>query len=77
MTQLIAVGKGVSKTDWMLYGVSLLLGAAVVLSNYYIRPDDHIMTADTYMKQILARMDAVSGQLSTWGAVDIRRDLRE
>lgn len=71
-----SVIKKPSKTDVTLYAIGALLGVAIVISNYYAGAMEtrNSNPVDRYLERIISRMDAVSGQLSTWGAIDIRQN---
>ena len=74
---MMTITKRINKTDWMLYSVSVLLGVSIVLSNYYVNTMDETRQNDVgrYLENIISRMDAVSGQLSAWGTIDVRKEL--
>lgn len=77
MFQPMNFGNAVNKTDFMLYSVSVALGLAIIFANYYMSVAESQQTGGlgSYLERIITRMDTVSGQLSAWGAIDVRKEL--
>lgn len=63
----------VSRIDFALYALSVLVGISIVCINNMPEPTQSPMMLESYMEKVLTRMGSVSAHLARWESLDVRQ----
>ncbi len=78
MARLAGSNPRINQADLALYLTAAVLGLGIVVFNHYSDVNQSVAKTgklETYLEMIIARMDRVSDQVSTWGAIDIQQEV--